>query len=1107
MDKPVIYVERTCTEVSDDPGSAGQTEDRAESRPLSHYRDHGAYVLLGAPGAGKTEEFKHEAGERGLCDARDFTTYGHERWSDVTPLFIDGLDEMRAGTTDGRTPLDAIRQKLDQLERPRFRLSCREADWFGSADRKRLESVSPDGIVRVLRLDPLTDEDIRTILDADPQVADIGEFVAKARDRGLESLLRNPKSLDMLARAVSAQRDGAWPVTRTETFDLACRALVREHNDEHNLAERDRRDFSGLLNAAGRLCAVQLLTGSAGYHRTGNQPAADYIALHDLPNANTETLRVVLGSKLFRSPADDRVVPVHRHVAEFLAGRYLSNLVGDGLPVQRVLALVTGEDGRTVSALRGLAAWFAAHCKAARQEIVERDPLGAILYGDVRSFSVEEKTFLLTCMEQSAGRDPRVFEAMHDLDSRWEDLATPDMEETFREILTRADGTQGRQTVALAVLQSLQRGAILPGLAPMLLDIVRDNECWSVVREAALEAYARQSRVAATMQRELKALLDDVHDETLSDALGNIAGRLLKVLYPKPLSPMEVVRYLHRPRRTDYLGFYEWFWEHDVAELSTDEQLAGVLDSMICCFHPEGRTREYNWSQYWLRTIPGKLLAAYLTRSPEVDCDRLFSWLDLASKGTDHHSRAKIRTWLNENPAHYKAVVRLAADRYAEPSSLRRTIELRLFDAVPPADFGEWCLTEVLKTRTNTEAASNLFLDCIVTWQDNEDIANKDIEARLARKPSLLATYRELRQRRRQQAADFASASAGRRLERETQARERRREWRELVKANESALRANQAAPELLYRLGSAYVGNFVDVQGDAGRLRLRELLGNERLVDAVVEAFRASTTRADLPSINDVLRLSAEQRHHFLMLPFLLGLQETPCLHVGELPLDEQGVRRALAYLFNTPDSWNQQPRWYRSVLKHRPRLVAEVLVRIVQTGLRRGVDNSLGVYELGHDRDYKLVAGHAVVPLLESFPTRCAVRQLNVLRLLLHAARLHVATDPLQRVIETKLRLQSMDTAQRVYWLTTGLLVAPGSFVERLRQTLTGRSRERRIRRMAEFLFDDSGPTIGTLDVSGLELLIESLGSSYRPYDWPDDDSREQTPTHTTLLAWWIR
>ena len=71
--------------------------------------------------------------------------------------------------------------------------------------------------------------------------------------------------------------------------------------------------------------------------------------------------------------------PIHRHIAEFLAGRYLSALIDDHLPAGRVLALLTGEDGRPISAMRGLSAWFAAHCKAVRDEIMERDPLGTVL--------------------------------------------------------------------------------------------------------------------------------------------------------------------------------------------------------------------------------------------------------------------------------------------------------------------------------------------------------------------------------------------------------------------------------------------------------------------------------------------------------------------------------------------------------------------------------------------------------------------------------------------------------------------------------------------------------------------------------------------------------
>ena len=43
----------------------------------------------------------------------------------------------------------------------------------------------------------------------------------RARQVGLEGLLDNPQSLELLARAVS--QDGGWPESRLEVFELACR--------------------------------------------------------------------------------------------------------------------------------------------------------------------------------------------------------------------------------------------------------------------------------------------------------------------------------------------------------------------------------------------------------------------------------------------------------------------------------------------------------------------------------------------------------------------------------------------------------------------------------------------------------------------------------------------------------------------------------------------------------------------------------------------------------------------------------------------------------------------------------------------------------------------
>ena len=93
-------VRRTCRDI-------GECDNRGlseiPSRPVEEWRDETAYVLLGPPGAGKTTVFKHQAERRGgrYVSARDFLTFADRaEWLNVT-LFIDGLDETRAGTADG----------------------------------------------------------------------------------------------------------------------------------------------------------------------------------------------------------------------------------------------------------------------------------------------------------------------------------------------------------------------------------------------------------------------------------------------------------------------------------------------------------------------------------------------------------------------------------------------------------------------------------------------------------------------------------------------------------------------------------------------------------------------------------------------------------------------------------------------------------------------------------------------------------------------------------------------------------------------------------------------------------------------------------------------
>ena len=237
----------------------------------------------------------------------------------------------------------------------------------------------------VLRLDPLTGADIGGVLAYRDDIPDPGHFVAMARDQGVDGLLANPQTPGMLADVVGG--GGEWPGSRLETFGQSCRRIVREHNEEHDIASLGSGgapDIDRTLDAAGRLCAVHLLTGTAGFSKLPGEEGHGRLRPGQCGYEPPDLLRHALRTKLFKGELEGRPVPVHRHVAEYLAARHLGRVVEERkLPARRVVALMEGGDGIVVTEMRGLSAWFAARCRSARAWLIDRDPIGVVHYGDV----------------------------------------------------------------------------------------------------------------------------------------------------------------------------------------------------------------------------------------------------------------------------------------------------------------------------------------------------------------------------------------------------------------------------------------------------------------------------------------------------------------------------------------------------------------------------------------------------------------------------------------------------------------------------------------------------------------------------------------------------
>lgn len=321
-------------------------------------------VILGEPGIGKSTVLATEARFEGVepMSVRRLMNLGSARPPDV--LLLDGLDEYRidGSATD---KIYQMNQRVAEIAPKRWRLTCRAEDWRGNSDMRAIRSAAGDAGILVAQLMPLRPFEMAAVLSGLGQ-EDSATFLREASTRGAAGLLANPLSLRLLHKAVSAGRD--WPATRYDVFDRACATLAYEHNDERD-PQSKRAAQRDIISAAETAMLVMLASGARALWRSQGPPPAGeddraLVPVTDLP-ISSALAGDMLDTPLFVGIAD-RFEPMHRSIAEFLAGRALAKaVVGDAeraaFPLNRALALIAAPDRKPPTELRGLYAWFAAH--------------------------------------------------------------------------------------------------------------------------------------------------------------------------------------------------------------------------------------------------------------------------------------------------------------------------------------------------------------------------------------------------------------------------------------------------------------------------------------------------------------------------------------------------------------------------------------------------------------------------------------------------------------------------------------------------------------------------------------------------------------------------
>ena len=1061
-------VARSCREV---PQDGADHSPPIEPLPLAEYRSLPVYVLIGDPGAGKTTAFKQECAALGdggdMVSARDFLAFeDRPEWHGKT-LFIDGLDEIRAGAQDARTPFDAIRARLDKLGRPRFRLSCRGADWLGALDRDRLAMVVPGGQVSVLSLEPLTASDVREILEQGLQVDDAGKFVEQAERKGVRELLSNPQTLQLLTEAVAA---GAWPETRRETFELACRKLVGERNPEHRSATVARPvDVERDLRAAGFLCAVQIIAGKVGYALAADKATEDFPWLGELSGEDRELFTSVVRTKLFKFSGSGLIAPVHLHLGEYLAARHLADRIEQSdFPVGRIFASITGTDGIVVGQLRGLSAWLATLCVSRRDLIIDRDPVGVALYGDIEGFSTASKSRLLENLRQYMEAHHSLFEAQPSSASSQSTSGSLDIRDNFQ--LCDAD---------------------FPAFHSALLSVVRDPAWpWHPRRWALSPLLKRHQKIQGragneeckVLASELKTLAQEIRSGSVTDPSGDLMGLLLLHLYPNVIPPAEILNYLYASHRQSAFrgkifrdNTYTIFWEYLIAVRFSATEVVSFLDRislMAEVFRPILEELRPGWG--------ARLVLRGLQEHGEaVDAKRLCQWLGIVSGECEVQ---EIQTWLRDRPSLQAELL----DSYFEWCSRGEdfaacmgSARSLLFEDRCPRAFGRWCLgklPEAVSGRTLRYLAEEaMFCHDVhsdpLPWEKIESAAKK---SRL-QENFLDETLREIksgmewrRERLIEQDAEM-----------------------EFVRSNEAALREGNAPLELLHGLGRVYWGRLAAAEGATPTERLQRFLRRDStLLEAAEIGLKHSIHHPQIPRASEIVQLCLDGKIHALTLPVLAGLElEEP--EVVRNNLGDAQRRRACAFHLMYGESPN--PRWYSDLAANRPKLVAEMLQTCVTALLN---SNQAGHWTLGVSLralalsvDWARVARLSAMPMLRAFPVRASKRQLVWLSAILHAAVRHSDQADFLALIRRKTELGSMNVGARIHWLAAGMLVAPEKYRQRLADFVN--AKEKRVRHLAGFCFFIRDAQF--LPTPTIELLLRQVGEFYAPHD---DPSARTTP-----------
>ncbi len=994
------------------------------SMPFSAYLEQPNIVLLGDPGAGKTHLFKTTALQTNgrFMTVRQFLNVPAD-WANDT-IFIDALDERRAGRGDDSV-IDALVQKLFANPPDRVRISCRDRDWLGESD---LEAFQPyfgsHGGAVVVTLRALTPEDQREILSHE-RTLDVESFLSVANERGMEEFLHNPQNLLMLADVVESHGD--WPSTRVDLFKKSTALLLSERNPTH--LRKDTFGHEDLRATAGALCALRLISDVAGLSVDEQTVDPAYPGFASIPFLDSAKVKAALRRPVFVSAgASASVDYVHRTTAEFLAAEWIAGELNNGLSLRRVAALL-GMDGHPASELRGLHSWLPVFAPKFADILIEADPYGVLVYGDVSALAPSSRVNLLNALGRLSASDPW-FRADHRSRERLAGLCGPEMTTTFKAVLTAAEPNHSLRHL---VLETMLSGRVSEELMPDVASVLVAQDAWLSERSVALEVLAANGSAAARF-------ITSAYFEHLSWEADefHLRAQAISALYGKGLGASDVIDLLTQLQEATFdVSNSVDIWT--ISQTVPIEDIGRIFDGVAPLPRdlPTSRAVAHNASK--VCNVLTKLLIQALDGLASLSGTDLWKRLE---KLASYHGPSALATQLRVALQSRKTRVLAALDEgIKELSTSSNAGQLR---------YGIWTIFQGIVTGeelskrlaaqfflaldTDSNVDASVIYECALSTMCDEAVLNLDLfdllyaqgerpELKETRDRSLMCQYpswqtEQAMQIRREQA----------------ELRENRAKRVQNLKKCQTAIRNGSNLSWLAY-IAQVYLGSYWDSEVTLQpHERLIGVLEEEGLATALA-GLSAVLDRADLPGAAAVGERNARGHLPEWWLAVIAGLDERWTEQPTLSGLSDDLLATALAINVVYPTTQRQgntmrslQHGWVNAAKNERPELVRDTYVAVATAGLDARQSHVCGLHELWSMPELARYRSDVGLDLLRRFPDSAPSQLQQLLECASSAQDNHCAFLDLVRTIISP--GHSLGHESHLRWLVAAFVVAPSEF-----------------------------------------------------------------------------